>query len=1399
MSEELDAYIKLMDLQLEDPFTTEIPITNGKRKSSEEFVFAITPSRYRKLEQIRGEYNFKFRDSEYECNILHLTRNQVRLQIKGLDARQRHIESGVINVDTSNIIEREKEGLQQLTGENFVGKRSLLFDNNRKISGGVQSGCIFEEELNEEQKCAVEYAVGVQDVYLIWGPPGTGKTTIVPEIVRNYIRLHEDTKILVCSYTNRAVDNVVMKLFDRCKNIIVRFGSSTLMDRYKDALFDEQLEEKRREIEKAIEKKFKRLLSQLKREKKEKENEVELKNREKGQVEEKKKRIKREIEALNAEISRIKKQITDKEHTLLKTNLEEEIVRINGQLQQYQDNLIELPAKKKGINEEIKELEKHVSTLKDVKSEFDEQLAEWNEKEKNTANIILIIEYYLDFAEGPRQEIEALSAEIPHIKNLIAEKERSLLNAQFTREINQIDEKLRSYRENLNELQQEKEEINRAIARIENEVPELKRDIQGIREQLDELRNNEPEIADIIHIVNFYLECARRNKIVAFREKYAFKRRNPLYEQYEEKINELQLARRNRIKLEEILQEKSEKQKEEEEKITELQNELNARERETREKEEDLTRKKEDLIAVEENHKRLSGKIGSREDELEDLKRDRDLLACGELEYDKDALRRENPELRVVYYDLKRKNDRKSSLLSAFLRGRSELLYEQYRHEIKELQLEGKPRIELEVILQENREKQNEEREKITELQNELNAREREIREKKKELSRKKEELKSVERSHTKLSEDIESGERKLEELKRDIDSLAHGRLEYDRDALRRENPELRGLYNELNNKQNEKTRKEADLKEKQLFERFDCQLKNFISELINKINALEQEMQKEMQEKLDEAKLAILKEKQIIATTNLRTYNKVFESINFDLVIMDEAGAIDLPGAVLPFLKGNKFILLGDPEQLPPILVDRPPEIRRLVEQNHGLRLSIFERFYESNHGDNQVVMLTTQYRMKSEIADFVSSYFYGGRLNTPSEVEIDEKLRECRDDIISNRYSMVCSPRRFWTDYESGSAFSTVEIDFVKKIIEKFKREYGERISEEIAIISPYRAQIDRIEDEILDIECGTVHTFQGQEKSIIIFATANYRKSKNSGFGYLLEGPASRNLLNVAVSRAKEKFIIIGSEELFVGVPIYTALYEHIQVQEGGYVNKQNCCRMCGEEVPEGRSSGFCSDECYRLFQLRVHEGRNPPNYTAEDNHRLRSTHEVLIDNWLYRNKDRYLFSWDNVPGNDSDIFPKFLRNDLDIDWTQNAEISKSDNDKTIRIVKDESSAEIVIDEKKEKATLKISDGRTSSLKVKKEGGKLNIYKNRIGEHKVEKQVPVNRLMYCDWFLPKKEIYVEYWGLMHEEWYREARRVKERLYEQAGLELRSIEPEDMRNLDVNLRRIFSDVLDQ
>lgn len=90
--------------------------------------------------------------------------------------------------------------------------------------------------------------------------------------------------------------------------------------------------------------------------------------------------------------------------------------------------------------------------------------------------------------------------------------------------------------------------------------------------------------------------------------------------------------------------------------------------------------------------------------------------------------------------------------------------------------------------------------------------------------------------------------------------------------------------------------------------------------------------------------------------------------------------------------------------------------------------------------------------------------------------------------------------------------------------------------------------------------------------------------------------------------------------------------------------------------------------------------------------------------------------YLFSWNNVPGKDSKRLLRYLMDDRDIDWVESAEISKSKDGKTIHILKDKKSAEMMINEKEEKITLKISDGLTHDLKVRKESGKLNIYENK-----------------------------------------------------------------------------------
>ena len=87
--------------------------------------------------------------------------------------------------------------------------------------------------------------------------------------------------------------------------------------------------------------------------------------------------------------------------------------------------------------------------------------------------------------------------------------------------------------------------------------------------------------------------------------------------------------------------------------------------------------------------------------------------------------------------------------------------------------------------------------------------------------------------------------------------------------------------------------------------------------------------------------------------------------------------------------------------------------------------------------------------------------------------------------------------------------------------------------------------------------------------------------------------------------------------------------------------------------------------------------------------------------------------YLFSCDNVPGDDSERLLSYLMNDRDIGWAESAKIRKSDDGRTIHIFEGENSAKLMIDENKDKTTLKICDGRIYDLEVKKENGKLNIY--------------------------------------------------------------------------------------
>jgi hypothetical protein len=95
----------------------------------------------------------------------------------------------------------------------------------------------------------------------------------------------------------------------------------------------------------------------------------------------------------------------------------------------------------------------------------------------------------------------------------------------------------------------------------------------------------------------------------------------------------------------------------------------------------------------------------------------------------------------------------------------------------------------------------------------------------------------------------------------------------------------------------------------------------------------------------------------------------------------------------------------------------------------------------------------------------------------------------------------------------------------------------------------------------------------------------------------------------------------------------------------------------------------------------------------------------------------------FTWNNVPGEDNENLKNFLRKEFGIDWTEDAEITKSDDCMIIHIFTDDHSAEIIMDDNEKKAILKIREGKTHNLKVKKEDGKLNIYFSSISKEPLE----------------------------------------------------------------------------
>ncbi len=287
-------------------------------------------------------------------------------------------------------------------------------------------------------------------------------------------------------------------------------------------------------------------------------------------------------------------------------------------------------------------------------------------------------------------------------------------------------------------------------------------------------------------------------------------------------------------------------------------------------------------------------------------------------------------------------------------------------------------------------------------------------------------------------------------------------------------------------------------------------------------------------------------------------TFPRAANPGQFDYVIADEVSMASIPSLIAAsFFSTTGIVVGGDPYQLPPIY----PEDAE--EPNEWFRSNVFEKAGIKQSDDPRAAFLDTQYRMQHEIADLVSEMFYKkvGGLKTGID-----PLAPIGG--FSGRVVFIHSPGAVETvgadylDAEEHRRFNEVHAESVIKAVWVALKQ-GVK-SSDIGIIAPYNAQVVNILKKLhqfsrqnaLDInglKVSTVHSFQGQERRMIVvdFTDDNVRPTHLT---------AKWQLINVALSRAKEQLVIVGNQDYLMNkeyfnekeIEIFKRLLKHSRLQ-------------------------------------------------------------------------------------------------------------------------------------------------------------------------------------------------------------------------------------------------------
>ena len=286
--------------------------------------------------------------------------------------------------------------------------------------------------------------------------------------------------------------------------------------------------------------------------------------------------------------------------------------------------------------------------------------------------------------------------------------------------------------------------------------------------------------------------------------------------------------------------------------------------------------------------------------------------------------------------------------------------------------------------------------------------------------------------------------------------------------------------------------------------------------------------------------------EARVIASTLVGSANRLLQGMKFATLFIDEAAQALEAACWIPISKVSRVILAGDHCQL-------PPTVKSLAAMHGGLDKTLMERIVENK--PDVVTLLKMQYRMNDDIMRFSSDYFYHGEVESAPNVKhrgildyddaiawVDTSDMEAREEFVGETFGRI----------------NKTEAKLTLAVLQHYFEKIGkERILDEaidVGIISPYRAQVQFLRHLIKKqeffkpyrhlISVNTVDGFQGQERDIVLISLV--RANDEGQIGFLRD----LRRMNVAMTRARMKLIILGDSTTMGKNKFYKKLFEYIQ---------------------------------------------------------------------------------------------------------------------------------------------------------------------------------------------------------------------------------------------------------